>query len=84
MLVVEEAFVARGRGVLLAPRFTLAQPRPGAFRVTLRLPGGEARDAEATIEIAHVRGPLPPYAMIRLPELSPADVPPGTEVWTTD
>jgi hypothetical protein len=25
---------------------------------------------------------LPPYAMIRLPELGPEQVPAGTEVWT--
>jgi hypothetical protein len=82
MLVVEEAFRARGRGVLLAPRFTAAEHPRGTFRVELRLPSGEQREAVAEIDVAHMRGPLPPYAMIRLPELAPEDVPAGTEVWT--
>ena len=86
LLVVEEAFVTRGRGVLLAPRFTLSptleMPRAGAFRVMLRFPGGTEREASAELEISHVRGTLAPYAMLRLTELTPDDVPELTEVWT--
>ncbi len=84
LVVVEEAFVARGRGVLIAPRFTALTPRPGTFRVQLRLPDGTTRETSAELEVAHMRGSLPPFAMVRLPELSENDVPPSTEVWTLE
>lgn len=84
MLVVEEAFAARGRGVLVAPRFTTAHRPAGAFKVRLRLPAGTEHETTAQIDVAHTRGPLPPYAMIRLLELTVDDVPRGTEIWTTD
>jgi hypothetical protein len=84
LVVVEEAFVARGRGVLIAPRFTLDKSRTGAFRVRLRLPDGTERESSAELEISHMRGALAPYAMVRLPELTPDDVPEKTEVWTID
>jgi hypothetical protein len=50
--------------------------------VRLRLPDGQERDATASFDVAHVRGALPPFAMLRLVDLTPADVPAGTEVWT--
>jgi hypothetical protein len=84
LVVVEEAFVARGRGVLVDPRFTVTDPPSGTFRVRLRLPDGTERETTASLEVSHVRGSLPPYAMIRLLELGVNDVPPGTEVWTLD
>jgi hypothetical protein len=84
LVVVEEAFVARGRGVLVAPRFTSENPRTGAFQVELRLPDGTRRETSAEMEVSHVRGALAPYAMLRLKELGVADVPEGTEVWTVD
>ena len=84
LVTVEEAFVARGRGVLIAPRFTLEAPRTGKFRVRLRFPDGAERETSAELEVSHVRGALAPYAMLRLPELAPDDVPAGTEVWTVD
>jgi len=80
LIVVDEAFVARGRGVLLSPRFT-ADGRHGALRVRLRRPDGGEREARAEIEVSHTRGALPPYAMLRLPDLTVADVPSGTEIW---
>ncbi len=79
-LTVEEAFVARGRGVLVAPRITVADPPRASFRVRLRLPDGSERETSAALEVSHVRGALAPYAMLRLPELAPEDVPPGTEI----
>ncbi len=79
-LVVEEAFVARGRGVLLAPRFTTEAKVVGTFRVRLVLPSGEERETSAEMEVSHMRGALAPYAMLRLPEMRPEDVPPGTRV----
>ena len=84
LVTVEEAFVARGRGILIAPRFTLERPRTGTFRVCLRLPGGAERETMAELEVSHVRGALAPYAMLRLPELTPDDVPPSTEIWTVE
>ena len=84
LVTVEEAFVARGRGVLIAPRFTLERPRSGSFRVRLRFPDGSERETSAELEVSHVRGALSPYAMVRLPELAADDVPATTEVWTVD
>jgi len=84
LITVEEAFVARGRGVLIAPRFTPERPRTGTFRVRLRFLDGRDRETSAELEVSHVRGTLTPYAMLRLPELGPEDVPEGTEVWTID
>ena len=80
-LVVEDAFVGRGRGVLIAPRFALDAPRVGGFPVRLQLPDGRDRIAKAELEVSHMRGALAPWAMLRLPELAPDDVPPGTEIW---
>jgi hypothetical protein len=82
MLTVEEAFVARGRGVLLMPRFTTDDPPRGAFRVKLRTPDGSERETTAEVEVSHMRGKLAPFAMVRLPEETVESVPPGTEVWT--
>jgi len=81
LLTVEEAFVARGKGVLLLPRFTAEGPQPAKLNVRLVLPDGSTRETIATVEVAHMRGALAPYAMYRLPELTPEDVPANTEVW---
>ncbi|MBX3208396.1 MAG: hypothetical protein KF764_25345 [Labilithrix sp.] len=84
LLVVEEAFVARGRGVLLLPRFTAGPHSPTKLAVVLRRPDGTELETVATTETSHVRGALAPWAMYRLAELTPDDVPPGTELWTRD
>ncbi|MBX3260083.1 MAG: hypothetical protein KIS78_04735 [Labilithrix sp.] len=84
LLVVEEAFVARGRGVLLLPRFTAESSTPAKLAVVLRRPDGTERETVAITETSHVRGSLAPWAMYRLSELTPEDVPPGTELWTRD
>jgi hypothetical protein len=84
LLVVEEAFVARGRGVLVMPRFTADAPPKDPFGVRLKLPGGAERTARAAVEVSHVRGPLAPFAMYRLYDLTPEEVPPGTEIWSID
>jgi hypothetical protein len=83
LLVVEEAFVARGKGVLVMPRITAETSPRGSFAVHLRLPDGSAREVRAELEVAHVRGKLAPYAMYRLHVASPDDVPVGTEIWST-
>jgi len=82
LLSVEDAFVAKGPGVLVMPRFTAASPPRGKIAVELRLPDGTTRAVQAEIEVAHMRGPLPPFAMYRLHDVTPADVPPGTEIWS--
>lgn len=81
LLVVEEAFTARGPGVLLLPRFTTADPPRGTFPVRLVLPSGEERRLEASVEVAHMRGALAPFAMYRLHGVTPEDVPAGSELW---
>jgi hypothetical protein len=80
LVIVEEAFVARGKGVLVLPRLSLANPPRQPFRVLVRRPDKEERATTAVLELSHVTGSLPPYAMLRLPELAPEDVPPGSEV----
>lgn len=84
LVVVDEAFLARGRGVLVAPRFTPERLRTGRFSVRLSIPGGRGVDTVAELEVSHVRGALTPFAMVRLPELTVDDVPPGTEIFALD
>ena len=81
LLTVEDAFAARGRGVTLSPKITAPHTSRAPFAVRLRLPTGEERDAQAVLEMSHVRGPLPPFALVKLTDLTPDDVPRGTEVW---
>ncbi|MDB4934396.1 MAG: hypothetical protein JWP87_1368 [Labilithrix sp.] len=84
LLVIEDAFVAKGPGVVLMPRFTAAAPPKGKFPVQLRFADGTTRDVSAEVDVAHMRGPLPPYAMYRLHGVTPDDVPPGTELWSVE
>jgi hypothetical protein len=81
LVVVEEAFVARGSDVYVAPRITVDEAPRGKLAVRLRLPDGTERAATAVLDVAHVRGPHGAFAMVRLLGLSPADVPAGTEIW---
>jgi len=82
LVVVEEAYSDGRPGIMLAPRFVLAAPLPGrVIDVRLVLPDGAERAARAEVQVAHARGPLAPYALLRLKDLAPADVPAGTEVW---
>ena len=82
LLIVEDAFVAKGPGILVMPRFTTASPPKGKFTVQLRFANGQTRDVVAEVEVSHMRGPLPPFAMYRLHGLTPEDVPAGTELWS--
>jgi hypothetical protein len=83
LLVVDEAFAVRGGGsVQLSPRITVAQDAPRApFSVRLRLPDGTERAAMATLDVAHIRGPHGAFALVRLLNMQPGDVPAGTEIW---
>jgi hypothetical protein len=82
LLTVEDAFVAKGPGVVVMPRFTTAAPPKGKFQVELRFPDGSSREVAAEVDVAHMRGPLPPFAMYRLHGVTPEDVPAGTEIWS--
>jgi hypothetical protein len=81
VVVVEEAFVARGSGVLVAPRITILEAETAPFPVRLRLPDGTERTATASFDVAHIRGPSGVFAMVRLLDVTLADVPVGTEIW---
>jgi len=78
LLVVREAYDVRG-GVELAPRIVAPDER-GPLGVTLFFPDGSSRDTRAELVVAHVSGPRAPFALVRLPGLTAAEVPAGTEV----
>lgn len=84
IVVVEGAFTLRGKGVLIEPRFTVEEAVRGVFSVRLRLPSGEDLQTNARLEVPHIQGPGSIFAMLRLTDLTPEDVPVGTEIWTTD
>jgi acetyl-CoA acetyltransferase len=84
LLTVEDAFVAKGAGVLLMPRFTTANAPKGRFAVQLRFADGTTRDVQAEVDVAHMRGALAPFAMYRLHGVTPEEVPAGTELWSVD
>jgi hypothetical protein len=83
LVVVAEAFAARGGGVVVEPRVTVhARAGSAPFAVRLRKPDGAEVGATATLDVAHIRGPNGAYALVRiLGPVEPADVPRGTEVW---
>jgi hypothetical protein len=80
LLVVEEAFTTRGRGVVVLPKLTVQVAPPAPFPVRLRLPDGRERTSTATYDVAHIRGPHGAFAMLRLLDLTPEEVPVGTEI----
>ncbi len=80
-LIVAEAFSARGGAVQLEPKFVPEDPPSGTFDIELRLPSGEIRRLRATLDFAHSRGDLPPFAIVRVFGVTPDDVPRGSEVW---
>lgn len=84
VLVIEDAFTAQGRGVLVMPRFTAAAPKKGKFKLQLRFTGGATRDVPAEMDVAHMRGALAPYAMYRLHDVTVEELTAGTELWSID
>ena len=84
LVVVAEAFPARGSGVHVTPRITVHSAPREAFAVRLRRPDGHETTAMAALDVAHIRGPNGAFAMVRLLGLSPDDVPVGTEIWRAD
>jgi hypothetical protein len=83
LLVVVDAFAARGGGVDVLPAVPSDRLPALRFPVTLRVDGVE-RPASASAVLSHVRGPLPPLARVRVEDVSLADVPRGTEIWIAD
>ena len=81
LLVVEDAFASR-KDALVLPRFELVPGMATALAVQLRLPDGTERTVNATVDVAHVRGDRPPFAMLRFPDTAPESIPVGTEIWT--
>jgi hypothetical protein len=82
LVVVEEAFAARGAGVVVSPRITVHDTAPAKpFPVRLRLPDGRETTATATLDVAHIRGPNGAFALVRILGVTLEDVPAGTEVW---
>ena len=80
LLVVKGTFPSRG-GVEVLPAVASDRVPATPFDVTVRTPDGAERRAKATVIVAHIRGPLPPMAMVRLADLTVDAVPPGTELW---
>jgi hypothetical protein len=84
LLVVKDAFPARGGGVEVLPAVGSDRLPPSPFVVTLRAPDGSERRSSATAIVAHMRGPLAPFAMLRLADVDAGGAPPGTEIWLED
>jgi hypothetical protein len=82
LLVVSGAFAVRGNAVELLPTVGSDRLPPSPFDVILRAPGGGERRVRATVVLAHMRGALPPKAMVRLTDVGAEEVAAGTEVWT--
>jgi hypothetical protein len=83
LLIVEECFAAPGGKVLVTPKLESAPRVRAPFPVELRLPSGERKACTASLDFAHIQGPLPSFAMVRLAGVRAEDVPPGTEIWAT-
>lgn len=79
LVVVEAAYDVRA-GVELAPRISPPEARRGAFGVRLERPDGTTLEARAELVVAHVSGPRPPFAIVRVLGLGAADVPSGTRI----
>jgi hypothetical protein len=81
VLVVRDAFPARGGGAEVLPAVA-SDLLPGTtFPVTVRAPDGSERRTTAAAKFAHIRGPLPPLAMLTLEGVTAESLPPGTEIW---
>lgn len=79
LMVVEAAYDVRG-GTELAPRISAPEGKRGAIHVRIERPDGSTLEARAELVLAHVSGPRPPFAIVRVLGLGAADVPAGTRV----
>ena len=89
LMIVEDAFTIRGRGVVVLPNFPVelfAELRSYQW-VTLKRPDGKTIEVKMTIEHASLLsqdGSRQSALMIHLPLLKKSDVPIGTELWVTE
>jgi hypothetical protein len=83
LVVVTDAFVANGKGVLISPRVTVDKPVKGTFSLRMKLPDGSERVVTASMDVAHIQGKGGTFAMYRLLDVTPEDVPAGTELFAT-
>jgi hypothetical protein len=81
VLAVRDAFPARGGRVEVLPAVASDRLPASPFLVTVRTPDGAERRTQATAKLAHIRGPLPPLAMLTLDDVTADSLPPGTEIW---
>ena len=82
ILVVEDAFTTGPGGVFVLPKLTADTAPASPADLELRTPSGTARTVKVEVVTSHVRGPLPPYAMLRIGGVSVDEVPVGSELWT--
>jgi len=80
-LTVEGAFPARGRGVVLEPKFVPPHIPKGNFSATVRFPDGQEKEFQVALDVAHSRGALPPFAMIRVLNAAPEEISQGCQIW---
>ncbi len=82
LLTVDAVHPIRG-GLELSPRVegAAADLGRGALEVRLERPDGTTLDARAELVFAHISGPRPPFALVRLPGIAESDVPVGTRVF---
>lgn len=81
LLTVTDVILARGPGALLLPRIAVPVSERARFHVELRFPDGTRKMSEAVFQFPHVSGPQVPLAMLHICDLTPSEIPVGTEVW---
>ena len=79
--MVKDAFASRGGTVEVLPAVPSDRLPASPFELLVRAPGAAERRVTATAVVSHIRGPLPPFAMLRLSDLTVDAVPQGTELW---
>lgn len=81
-LTVADCFAVRGVGLLVAPGVGDVSPpvRIGDALRLVRPDGTELKVTLQRLDFLHAPNPVPNPFLI-LPDLLPADVPPGTEIW---
>ncbi len=83
LLVVADSFAVR-RDTVVLPRFDFIVGSKTTIEVRLVRPDGTELTMTATIDVSHVRGDRPPFAMYRFPGVEPSAIPIGTEVWSVE
>ena len=84
LLVVEDTFEIRDRGLIVAPDVDLGPVVSHDVVVELRLPDGSSSRVDARAEVPMFNPPRATRHVLRFPRLTKEAVPKGTEVWTSD